>query len=161
MQRYAEDQGVEVLAYGAMQDDLSDHRPGHQAAREYRVVAPLQLVEMGKDEIRERSRAMGLPTAEKASFACMSSRFPTGTAITKATVSQVEAAEDVLRGEGFHQFRARHHGDLCRVEVGVDELPRLLDAEMRARVERGLKSAGYRFVTVDLAGYRTGSTAGH
>ena len=143
-----------------MRDDLSDHRPGHQAAREYRVVAPLQHVEMGKDEIRERSRAMGLPTAEKASFACMSSRFPTGTAITRATIARVEAAEDVLRSEGFHQFRARHHDDLCRVEVGVDELPRLLDEAVRSRVESGLKAAGYRYVTVDLAGYRMGSTSG-
>ena len=160
MSRFAKQKNVKVLAYGAMQDDLGDDRPGHVAAAEYRVVAPLQDVEMTKDEIREMSRRMGLPTAEKASFACMSSRFPTGVSITKETIAQVEKAEDVLRTLGLDQFRARHHEDLCRVELDVADFSRLLESGVREKLVAGIKAAGYRFVALDLMGYRMGSTAG-
>lgn len=160
MNHYARNNDINVLAYGAMVDDLGDYRPGHEAAHEYRVVAPLQEAGLGKDEIRELSRDRELPTWNKASFACMASRVPTGMAISRETIMTIEKAEDVLRGMGFHQFRARHHGDLCRIEIDPTEFNRLLDPDSRDELVKGVKAAGYRHVTLDLAGYRTGSTAG-
>jgi uncharacterized protein len=160
MNRYASENQINVLAYGAMVDDLGDVRPGHDAAREYRVVAPLQEAQLGKDEIRELSRDRDLPTWNKASFACMASRVPTGMAISRETIMQIEKAEDVLRRMGFHQFRARHHGDLCRIEIEPGEFTRLLEPGVRDELVREIRAAGYRHVTCDLAGYRTGSTAG-
>ena len=160
MTRYAQENGIARLAYGAMQDDLGDYRPGHDAAREFEVLAPLQDVEMSKEEIREQSRQRELPTWKKASFACLASRFPTGTAITREKISRVEQAEEVLRRLGFHQFRARHHDDLCRIEVDGEDIARLMEPETRKEAEDAIRGLGYRYVTVDLSGYRTGSTAG-
>jgi uncharacterized protein len=161
MREFALGNGVTVLAYGAIADDLLDTtRVGHLAAKEYAVVAPLQDAGLLKTEIRELSRRRGLPTADKASFACLASRFPKGTRVTLTDVEKVERAEEILRAEGFHQFRARHHGDICRVEIDPNDFPKLLDDAVRARVVKAIRSAGYRFVALDLAGYRTGSTAG-
>lgn len=161
MREYAESRGVAVMAYGAIADDLLDTtRVGHIAAKEHAVVAPLQDAGLSKAEIRELSRRRALPTADKASFACLASRFPTGMRVSVSDIEKVEKAEETLRGLGFHQFRARHHGDICRVEVDVKDIPKLLEPDTRDRVVRGIRAAGYRFVTLDLAGYRTGSTAG-
>lgn len=161
MREYALANGVSTLAYGAIADDLADTtRVGHLAAKEYAVVAPLQDAGLSKAEIRELSRRRRLPTADKASFACLASRFPKGTRVTLDDVAKVERAEDVLRGLGFRQFRARHHGDVCRVELDPDDFPRLLDEKVRQQVVKGIRAAGYRHVALDLAGYRTGSTAG-
>ena len=160
MDAYALANGIAVLAYGEIAEDrLDPTRLGAVAAREHRVIAPLAEAGLHKEEIRRLSRARDLPTWNKASFACLSSRFPTGTRVVPEEMSKVEAAEEVLRGLGFRQYRARHHGTVCRVEIDAADLPRFLDTETREAVLEGITRAGYRYVTLDLAGYRTGSTA--
>jgi uncharacterized protein len=160
MRAYAAEAGVRYLAYGANSDDLLDPtRLGHQAAREFEVVAPLQEAELTKEEIRALSGRRGLPTADKASFACLASRVPKGTRVSLDALGQVERVEEALKAEGFHQYRARHHGDLVRIEVDPSELPRLFEEALRARVTAACIAAGYKHTAVDLAGYRTGSTA--
>lgn len=160
MNAFAEEHGVCVLAYGEIADDALDPtRLGAQAAHEHRVVAPLAEAGLGKDEIRELSRRRDLPTWSKASFACLSSRFPKGTRVDINEMLKVERAEQILRRLGFHQYRARHHGDICRIEIDPDDFSKLLDPVVRQDIIEGLQKAGYRYVTLDLAGYRTGSTA--
>lgn len=160
MRAYADENGIRVMAYGAIVDDLGDPtRLGAVAAAERTVVAPLQEARLSKVEIRQLSRRRALPTWNKASFACLSSRFPTGARVTVDAISQVERAEEVLRGLGFRQYRARHHGDLCRIEIDLADFSRLTDPELRRTLVREITAAGYRHVTLDLAGYRSGSTA--
>ncbi len=160
MDAFAKAQGIGVLAYGEIADDkLDPTRYGAKAAREHRVVAPLAEVDLYKAEIRDLSRRRNLPTAEKASFACLSSRFPVGTRVDVGEMHKVESAEEILKAYGFHQYRARHHGDLCRIEVDPDDIPKLLDPALREELVTKIRAAGYRHVTLDLAGYRTGSTA--
>lgn len=160
MDAYARANAIPVLAYGEIADDqLDPTRYGAKAAREHRVVAPLAEAGLYKHEIRALSEVMGLPTADKPSFACLSSRFPVGVRVGPQEIAQVEQAEETLRKLGFRQFRARHHGDLVRIEVELDETARLFEPAVHAQVLSGMKAAGYRHVTVDLAGYRTGSTA--
>jgi uncharacterized protein len=159
MKEYSEATGVQILAYGAMADDAFDPtRLGALAATEHEIVAPLQLAELGKAEIRYLSRRRGLPTSEKASFACLASRFPKGTRVTLEDIQKVEAAEESLRAHGFYQFRARHHGDLCRIEIGMDDLAKFLDPGMREEIVGQIQAAGYEHVTLDLAGYRDANT---
>jgi uncharacterized protein len=154
----ASERGVEWVAYGANHDDLGDHRPGHRAAGEAGARAPLLEAGLTKPEIRHLSRALGLPTWDKPAMACLSSRFPYGTRITAALLAQVDAAEDFLiREMGFRQVRVRHHGEIARLEVDPAEMPRLLDADARQQVSDRLKAIGYKFVAVELAGYRSGS----
>jgi uncharacterized protein len=154
MKEFAESNAVEVLAYGAMADDSFDPtRLGVLAATEYDVVAPLQAAELGKLEIRFLSQRRDLPTHNKAAFACLSSRFPKGTRVTLEALEQVEAAEECLKGLGFYQYRARHHDTICRVEVDPREIDKLLDPEVRAKVVRDIKAAGYEHVVLDMAGY--------
>jgi uncharacterized protein len=160
MLAFAERAGIPKLAYGEITDDLVDTtRLGAKAASKFSVVAPLVEANMTKAEIRVLSERRGLPTADKPSFACLSSRFPVGTRVTVEDLQKVEKAEEALKKLGFRQYRARHHGDLCRIEVDPDDLPRLLDSELRDAVVASVRGAGYRFVTIDLSGYRTGSTA--
>lgn len=160
MDAFARDNQISVLAYGEItEDQLDPTRLGAKAAREYDVVAPLADAGLEKEEIRRLSRVRNLPTWNKASFACLSSRFPTGTRVVPEEMKKVEAAEEVLRALNFHQYRARHHGQLCRVEVDPADIPKLLDTGLRQQVVDGITRAGYRYVTLDLAGYRTGSTA--
>ncbi len=155
MKEYSEANHVEKLAYGAMADDAFDPtRLGALAATEHEIVAPMQLAKLGKAEIRHLSRRRGLPTSDKASFACLSSRFPKGTRVTLEDIRKVEAAEDALRRHGFYQFRARHHGDICRIEIGMDDLEKFLNAGVREDVVASILAAGYQHVTLDLAGYR-------
>ena len=149
--------GVKILAYGAIEDDKGDIRPGVRAAHNHQVIAPLQDAGLYKDEIRQLSSRCGLPTAEKASFACLGSRFPTGTPINLKVMSDVERAEELLRKEGFTQYRVRHHGDICRIELAPAEFETLL--ECRERLMVSLDALEYPYITLDLAGYRTGSTA--
>jgi pyridinium-3,5-biscarboxylic acid mononucleotide sulfurtransferase len=153
----ARDRGLQHIAYGANVDDLSDIRPGHRAARQHGVRAPLVEAELTKDEIRTLARQMGLPVWDKPAFACLSSRVPFGTPVTAETLARIEAAEDALRALGFRQFRVRHHDTIARVEVGPDELSLLLDPATRERLTREIKAAGYTYATLDLDGYRTGS----
>jgi len=160
MDGYAKEEGIAVLAYGEIVDDLADTtRLGAKAAREHRVVSPLAEAKLSKEEIRRLSRRRGLPTWNKAGFACLSSRFPKGTRVNVEEMKKVEAAEEVLRSHGFYQYRARHHGDICRVEVDPRDFGKLLEEAVRTAVVGGIQAAGYRYVTLDLAGYRTGSTA--
>jgi len=157
LERVREDEGLGWIVDGTNADDLGDHRPGMQARRERGVRSPLVEAGMTKEDVREASRRYGLPTADKPAFACLASRFPYGTAVTAEGLARIEAAEDRVRALGFRQFRVRHHGDVARLEVDPAELDRALDPELRGRLVRALKEAGYRFAALDLEGYRTGS----
>ncbi len=148
---------VRWLAYGANMDDLGDHRPGQQAAHEWGVRAPLQEAGLSKPEIRALSRRLGLRTWNKPAMACLSSRIPHGTPIDLAALRRVEEAERWLRHEGFTQFRVRSHQEIARIEVPLDDLPRLAEPGLRARITARLHALGYRYVTLDLDGFRSGS----
>lgn len=149
--------GDAVLVYGSIAEDLLDHRPGREAALKAGVRAPLEEVGLTKDEIRTLSREWGLPTWDKPSFACLSSRFPYGEAIDREKLARVEAAEDFLREHGFRQFRVRHHDRLARLELEPADFPRLLDEDLRRRLVARFREVGFRQVTLDLAGFRSGS----
>jgi uncharacterized protein len=153
----AAERGYKQVVYGAMLDDRGDHRPGAQAAREYQVRAPLDEADLSKDEIRELSRRWGLPTWNKPSFACLSSRFPYGQLITIEKLSAVEQAEQFLRSHDFRVFRVRHHDKLARVEVLPDDMLRLVQEPLRSELVAHFKTLGYTYVTLDLAGFRSGS----
>jgi uncharacterized protein len=150
-------EGEGALVYGAVMDDLGDHRPGMRAAKELGVRAPLIEAELWKAEIRTLSRRFELPTWDKPSFACLSSRFQYGDQITAAKLRQVDAAEEIVRALGFKQFRVRHHDRLARLELPLDEMPRLWQEERHATIVRKLRELGYVYVTVDLAGFQSGS----
>jgi uncharacterized protein len=150
-------EGFAHLAYGATVDDLGDHRPGMASARARGVKAPLVEAGLGKAEIRELSRAVGLPTWDKPAMACLSSRFPYGTAITPEKLRQVDRAEAFVRSLGFREFRVRHHGDLARLEVARDEMARLWEDGRAEAIAARLRELGFRFVSVDLQGFRSGS----
>jgi pyridinium-3,5-biscarboxylic acid mononucleotide sulfurtransferase len=149
------DLGLDVIAYGATADDADDHRPGHGSAVRRGIRFPLLEAGMGKPEIRAAARRLGLPNWNKASFACLSSRIPHGTPVTVEALRQIESAEAAIKALGFKQVRVRHHGDVARIEVEPAEIARLVTE--RERVVEALRSAGYRFVSLDLEGYATGS----
>ena len=157
-ERIASERDLNVIVNGLNTDDLSDHRPGNRAADEAGVRSP--FVELGFDKraIREQSRRLDLPTADKPELACLASRFPTGTPITIGGLERVAAAEQIVAGLGFSQYRVRFHGDLARIEVPVDEIGRLADDKLREDLLEGVRGAGFRFVTVDLSGYARGSS---
>jgi uncharacterized protein len=154
-------EGYAVLAYGENASDAGDHRPGAAAAAAFAVRAPLREAGLTKAEIRALSAAWGLPTADKPQLACLSSRIPHGEAVTPEKLRMIEAAENAVRDLGFHDVRVRHHalpqGALARLEVGPEELPRLLAEGRPAQVAAALKAAGYLHATLDLLGYRRGS----
>lgn len=153
----AKEQGLAAVADGSNLDDQSDHRPGKQAADELGIRSPLLEAGLTKADIRELSRSLGLPTWDKPALACLSSRFPYGTTISQEKLRQVDAAEQFLRGKGFRQVRVRHHDHTARIEVGRAELARFFDEALIAEVVAELKRIGYKYVTLDLEGYRTGS----
>jgi uncharacterized protein len=146
-----------VVVDGNNADDRGDYRPGRQAAREFGVRSPLDEVDLSKDEIRELSRRAGLPTWDEPASACLSSRIPYHHEVTDEKLRMIERAEDAVRALGFRVCRVRHHDALARIEIGRDELSRALDPEVAEAIVRGLKAIGYRYVTIDLQGYRTGS----
>jgi uncharacterized protein len=146
-----------ATAYGVNADDTLDFRPGHRAAKEHRVLAPLLDVGMRKSEIRALSRRAGLPTWDRPASACLASRVPYGTEVTPERLSLIERGEAALRKLGFRQFRVRLHDQLARVEIAPDEMPRALYQEMAAAIARELKAAGFAYVSLDLEGYRQGS----
>lgn len=151
-----------VICYGENASDIGDFRPGAKAAAEFQVRAPLKEAGLTKTEIRELSALLGLPTADKPQMACLSSRIPYGEAVTPEKLRMIEEGEYVLRDLGFYDVRVRHHElsgkqSLARIEVGPDELPKLLAAGTTDRVAAALKVIGYAQVTVDLQGYRRGS----
>jgi pyridinium-3,5-biscarboxylic acid mononucleotide sulfurtransferase len=149
------DLGLDVIAYGATADDADDHRPGHGSAVRRGIRFPLLEAGMGKPQIRAAARRLGLPNWNKASFACLSSRIPHGTPVTVEALRQIESAEAAIRALGFKQVRVRHHGDVARIEVEAAEIARLVSE--REQVVQALRSAGYKFVSLDLEGYATGS----
>lgn len=151
----ARQNGIAYVFDGSNFDDRNDHRPGMRAAKELGVVSPLKQAEMTKADIREISREFGLSTWDKPSFACLSSRFPYGTKITPEKVTIVGEAEDFIRDLGFRELRVRHHDTIARIEIGKDDLERIIPyADM---IVEKLKKLGYLYVTLDLAGYKTGS----
>jgi uncharacterized protein len=153
----AEREGCRYLVYGANLDDLGDHRPGMQSARQRGVRAPLIEAELGKVAIRELSQALGLPTWNKPSFACLSSRFQYGDPITAAKLRQIEAAEACLRSLGFRQLRVRHHDRLARIELPLEELPQLWQEDRHHVILQRFRELGYAYVAVDIAGFQSGS----
>lgn len=154
--RIAEQEGISAIADGTNADDSNDYRPGRKAARERGVMSPLLEAGLSKNEIRTLSREMQLPTWDKGSFACLASRFPHGSRISAEKIKQVEEAETYLRNAGFRQFRVRHHENMARIEVDPTDIPRLL-GELRRDINDRFKEIGFKYVTVDLEGYRTGS----
>jgi uncharacterized protein len=153
----AEREGCRALVYGANVDDLGDHRPGMQSARQRGVRAPLIEADLTKAEIRELSQALGLPTWDKPAFACLSSRFQYGDRITADKLRQVDAAEAFMKSLGFRQFRVRHHERLARLEIARDELPRLWEDGRHDAIVSRFRELGYVYVAVDLAGFQSGS----
>jgi pyridinium-3,5-biscarboxylic acid mononucleotide sulfurtransferase len=153
----AQELGYKHVVYGAMMDDRGDHRPGAQAAKEYAVRAPLDEADLSKEEIRELSRRWDLPTWSKPSFACLSSRIPYGQLVTMEKLSTIEQAEQFLRNRGFRVFRVRHHENVARIEVLPDDMQRLFQDPLRSELVERFKALGYTYVTLDLAGFRSGS----
>jgi uncharacterized protein len=153
----AQREGIQTIVYGANMDDLGDHRPGMLSAKQRGVRAPLIEAELGKEEIRALSRELGLPTWDKPSFACLSSRFQYGEPITVEKLRQVDAAEAFVRQLGFRQFRVRHHGVLARLELPLVDIPRLWEAGRHEAIIGRFRELGYVYVTVDLGGFQSGS----
>ena len=153
----AEQEGITTLVYGANLDDLGDHRPGMKSAAARGVRAPLIEAELSKREIRDLSRALDLPTWDKPSYACLSSRFQYGDRITAEKLRQVDAAETFVRSLGFRQFRVRHHDRLARLEIPLEEIPRLWQDGHHEAIVTRFRELGYLYVAVDLAGFQSGS----
>lgn len=154
----AEREGLKWIADGTITDDVGDFRPGMKAKSEKNVRSPLLEAGLSKAEVREISRHLGLPTWDKPAFACLSSRFPYGMSITKENLTKVDNAETFLRDEGFRFFRVRFHDEhTARIEVGQEEVNRLVDDSLREQLVAHLKQLGFTYVTLDLQGYRTGS----
>jgi uncharacterized protein len=157
MEQVARARGFEHIVYGVNVDDLGDYRPGQNAARQHKVDAPLVDAGLTKAEIRELSRAAGLPTWDRPASACLSSRIPYGTPVTIETVKTVETGEEELKALGFRQFRVRFHGEVVRVEIAREEMPKALTVDMAQRFTAIFKALGFKYVTLDLEGYRQGS----
>ncbi|MFI5316106.1 MAG: ATP-dependent sacrificial sulfur transferase LarE [Myxococcota bacterium] len=157
LEKLRAERGFSAVAYGINRDDTGDFRPGHRAAEEHRVLSPLLDAGLGKLEIRALSAAAGLETAELPASACLSSRVPYGMEVTPEKLAQIDRAEDALRALGYRQLRVRHHGDLARVELAREEMPRALEPAALRELSRALHDAGFRWVALDLDGYRTGS----
>ena len=149
--------GFEHIAYGVNMDDTRDYRPGHRAAQDHGVRAPLLEAELAKSDIRELSRRHNLPTWDRPAAACLSSRIPYGTEVTRENVQMVEQGEEALRHLGFRVYRVRYHKELVRIEIGSDELHRALSLEMTQKFTLIFKNLGFQYVTLDLEGYRQGS----
>jgi len=157
MEALARERAFSMIAYGVNSDDTSDFRPGHRAAHEHHVLAPLLDAGLHKDEIRLLSRIAGLATWDRPASACLSSRVPYGTAVTPELLEKIERAEAALRELGFRQFRVRSHGELARIELAPEELAQGLQTGMAQQIATRLKQLGFTFVTLDLEGYRQGS----
>ena len=153
----AKENGLNAVAEGSNMDDNGDYRPGLQAVAELHVKSPLRHVELTKQEIRDLSKEMGLPTWDKQSFACLSSRFVYGEEITESKLSMVDQAEQLLLDMGFHQLRVRIHGQMARIEVMPSEFLKLMEAANREKIVSEFKKIGFSYVTLDLQGYRMGS----
>src|SRR5581483_9685531 len=157
MERQRAERGFQAIAYGLNVDDQGDFRPGQRAAGLHGVAAPLLEAGLVKQEIRELARRAGLRIWDKPASACLSSRIEYGRAVTSEALRQVEEGEDALRALGFHQVRVRHHGQIVRIEIAAEELPRALSPAMAAEFARIFKALGFTYVTLDLEGFRSGS----
>jgi uncharacterized protein len=157
LKQIAAEEGLDWVIDGTNYDDLTDYRPGRRAAGESGVRSPLIEAELTKDEVRQLSRKKGLPTWNKPASPCLASRIPYGTPVTLEILQMIAEGEKFLHGLGLGQLRLRHHGDIARIEVDEKEIGILLKDEIRRKIVEHLKSAGYKYVTLDLAGYRTGS----
>jgi pyridinium-3,5-biscarboxylic acid mononucleotide sulfurtransferase len=157
MEEFRSQRGFESIAYGVNLDDQGDFRPGQLAAQRHRIAAPLREAGLTKQEIRQLSRAAGLRIWDKPASACLSSRIEYGREVTRGALGVVEQGEDAIRALGFRQFRVRHHGDIVRLEIAREELARALTAEMATEFTRIFKALGFKFVTLDLEGFRSGS----
>lgn len=157
LKEIAAKEGLSFVLDGSNFDDMSDYRPGLQACEELGIRSPLKEVGLGKEEIRVLSKQMDLPTWNKPSLACLASRFPYNSEINKDSLEQVDKAEEYLWSLGFSQVRVRHHDQIARVEVDAEGIQKLLEPSLRAKIVEFLKRLGYTYVTLDLAGYRTGS----
>lgn len=157
LEKLAAARGIPHIVYGVNKDDLGDYRPGQRAAKLHRVKAPLADAGLTKPEIRELSRRAGLSTWDRPAAACLSSRIPYGTPVTIENIRTVEIGEEEVKALGFRQFRTRFHGELVRIEIAPEELPKALNLEMTRRLTGIFKKLGYKYVTLDLEGYRQGS----
>jgi uncharacterized protein len=157
MEEFRRTHDFDAIAYGVNVDDQGDFRPGQAAAEQHRVAVPLLAAGLTKQDIRSLACAAGLRIWDKPASACLSSRIEYGRPVTRGTLSTVEQGEDALRGLGFRQFRVRHHGDLVRIEIAGDELPRALSPEMAVEFTHIFRALGFKFVTLDLEGFRSGS----
>lgn len=153
----AKENGVEYVFDGSNIEDTGDYRPGMQAARELEVISPLKEAQLTKADIRELSKELGIPTWNKPSFACLSSRFPYGNQITVPKLKMVEEAEQYLLDMGIWQVRVRHHGEIARIEVSPEEREKFFDIELMDKIGDKFKKIGFTYVTLDMIGYRTGS----
>lgn len=157
LQKIANEEGMNFVVDGSNVDDEGDFRPGMKALDELSVRSPLREAGFSKSDVRELSKILGLPTHDKPSFACLSSRFPYGDSITAEKLKMVGAAEDFLRESGFRAVRVRHYDVTARIELGLDELGRIMEETVRQAVVAKLKEIGYTYVTIDLEGFRSGS----
>jgi uncharacterized protein len=157
METFRSKHGFDSIAYGVNVDDQGDFRPGQIAASQHRVAAPLLEVGLTKQEIRELAQSANLRVWDKPASACLSSRIEYGRPVTREALNIIERGEDALRALGFLQFRVRHHGEIVRIEIAGNELPRALSSEMAAEFARIFKALGFKFVTLDLEGFRSGS----
>jgi len=157
MQNIARKEGIPYIVEGSTLDDERDHRPGKKAIQELRIRSPLQEARFTKGDVRELSRALGLSTWDKPSFACLASRFPYGEEITPEGLKMVDEAENFLISLGFKQVRVRHYQNLARIEVYPEEISRLMNGSLREKIVDRLKKIGYHYVTLDLQGFRSGS----
>ena len=153
----AKELGVQWIANGTNADDFGDHRPGLVAADQAGVISPLVEAGLGKEQVRELARHMGLSNWDKPAAACLASRIPYGLEVTPERLGQVERAEAVLREHGFTGFRVRHHEQVARIEAPLEQMSKLMDDGVRRSVVAGIKAAGYHFVSLDLEGFRSGS----
>lgn len=157
LKQIADEKGLAQVIDGSNVDDLSDFRPGTKAKAELQVRSPLQEAGFAKQEIRELSRTLGLPTWDKPSYACLASRIPYGTRIEPETLMRIDEAENFLRTLGFKQLRVRHHGNLARIELEAKDIPKVLGDGLMDEINKKFAALGYLYVTIDLKGYRTGS----
>ena len=157
MEKFRDEDGYANVAYGVNLDDQGDFRPGQKAARQHGVMAPLLEAGLTKQDIRDLSRLAELRVWDKPASACLSSRIEYGRPVTREALEQVERGEEALRNLGFRQFRVRHHGEIARIEIAPDEMPKALTSEMAAEFTRTFKALGFTYVTLDMEGFRSGS----
>jgi conserved hypothetical protein TIGR00268 len=157
IRKIADEHNIKEILDGANFDDIGDYRPGMKAAEEVGIISPLKELKFTKADIRKLSKEMGLPTWNKPSFACLASRIPYGSEITKKKLKMIEVTERFLMDEGFRQIRVRHHGEMARIEVAPEEMPRMFNIEYMSKISVIFKKAGFKYVTLDMQGYRTGS----